>query len=633
MPCKQILKAFSAVSLLTTLVFVLAASDSVPAASQRSETPAQAARLPATDVAAWKLSQSLPQTGSPGGNATNGLRDDGFGFVASASEKNLFRSARARATGGQLASAIAVADLDDDGRVDIVAVNAFGENNGDGSVSVLLGRGGTPAVYDSGGDSPTAIVIGDLNHDGKPDLVVFNAGCQITNSSCVGVLLGNGDGSFQVASVYGVVGTTYASGGTTTFPIVIGDLNHDGKPDLVVLNQTDKGYGDGVLAVLIGNGDGTFKPAATYDSGGFYASSIALADLNGDGILDVALVDCAPSGSTGCPESGEMLAGVLLGNGDGTFQPVQTYSAGGAGSISPTPIVVADVNGDGKPDLLVGNYCTQENGGCVSHGSVGVLLGNGDGTFQPAVTYDSGGNEAGPFVVEDLNGDGKLDLVVVANHGAGVLLGNGDGTFQPAHIYPSTAVGSLAVADLNGDGSPDIVAFSPGPANAVSVLLNNGDGTFAQELKYHSGGVVPSGLAIADVNGDGRPDLVLSNWCATRKTCRVGEEEAGTVGVLLNNQRPMLSETQISTSESPSQLGQPVTFTAAVTSGFGAIPDGEPITFYDGKTQLASQPLTKGVATYTTSALSAKTHNIKAAYAGDLRFKPSVGFVKQVVQR
>src|SRR5438093_1241135 len=163
-----------------------------------------------------------------------------------------------------------------------------------------------------------------------------------------------------------------------------------------------------------------------------------------------------------------------MGSNTPLFLPVMTYDSGGQ-SYS---VAVADVNGDGKPDLLMAN----------ADGSVRVLLGNGDGTFQAAVTYPSGMNEAFAVAVADVNGDGKQDLLVGGggeNDNVGVLLGNGDGTFQPVVSYSSggnTAL-SVAVADVNGDGKPDLLAGNQCDTSSncahglVVVLLGNGDGT------------------------------------------------------------------------------------------------------------------------------------------------------------
>jgi hypothetical protein len=215
-------------------------------------------------------------------------------------------------------------------------------------------------------------------------------------------------------------------------------------------------------------GDPIFLPAVTYGAGGD-TSSMAVADVNGDGKFDVAVTTYNSHG-----------VGVLLGNGDGTFQPVHIYSPG---STYPSSIAITDVNGDGKPDLVVANevdptYFSQEEG------VVGVLLGNGDGTFQPTLTYSAGGRGATSIAIADVNTDGKPDLVVAiaVSDQVGILLGNGDGTFQPAVTYPSGGFGAVSVAsaDVNGDGKPDALIANAlfcdnnyCGAGVVGVLLNN----------------------------------------------------------------------------------------------------------------------------------------------------------------
>lgn len=175
-------------------------------------------------------------------------------------------------------------------------------------------------------------------------------------------------------------------------------MNGDGKPDLIV-GDCCFGANQGAVSVLVGNGDGSFQPAKTFDTGGMEATEVALGDLNGDGKPDIVVSNTYMSNNIG----------VLLGNGDGTFQPVVTYPAGG----SPYSVVIADVNADSKPDLVL---AISES--CLGCGAlVAVLLGNGDGTFQPVVTYSSGGysyqGDPVTAAVADLNGDGKLDIAVI----------------------------------------------------------------------------------------------------------------------------------------------------------------------------------------------------------------------------
>jgi len=200
----------------------------------------------------------------------------------------------------------------------------------------------------------------------------------------------------------------------------------------------------------------------------------------------------------------------------GFLSPV-TYSTG---ADNPFSMAIADINSDGKPDLIVANQCTGPDF-CGFPGVLGILLANGDGTFQSAVTYSSGGSSLTAVAVADLNGDGKPDLVA-ANGGdssLGVLLGNGDGTFKPAVTYASGAFDpvAVAVADVNGDGKPDLLVTNlcasgcdnifP-PQGSVSVLLGKGDGTFRNAVTYASGGYFSFSIAVADLNGDGRRDIV-----------------------------------------------------------------------------------------------------------------------------
>jgi hypothetical protein len=326
----------------------------------------------------------------------------------------------------------------------------------------------------------------------------------------------------------------YNSGGRYTDSVAIGDLNGDGKPDLVVISPCPCGPGNGVIGVLLGNGDGTFQQPVSYDPGAFEPGAVAIGDVNGDGKPDLVIATlCQATGFCGDPAPGGV--SVLLGNGDGTFQPAVGYSSGGyTRGGARAFVVISDVNGDGKSDVIVSSECQSSNN-CnypTGPGGVTVLLGNGDGTFQPAVSYSSGGWDATSVAVADVNGDGKLDLVV-SNFclsgndcqpyvkdpgGVSVLLGNGDGTFQPPVSFSSSGYFAywVAIADVNGDGHPDLVVvngcdnnYNCGPAN-LAVFLGNGDGTFQNPVKY-DGPYGATSVAIGDVNGDGNLDLVVSN--------------------------------------------------------------------------------------------------------------------------
>jgi hypothetical protein len=447
--------------------------------------------------------------------------------------------------------------------------------------------------YGSGGQQARSVALADLNADGNPDVVVVNA-----NSGTVGVLLGNGYGWFEPV-------VTYRTGPAGPRSVAVGDVNSDGKPDIVVATASCG------IGVLLGNGDGTFQPPVTYGSTVCSASSVVLGDVNGDGKLDLLVAEYRK-------------IAVLLGNGDGTFQPAVIYGWGGGDGSSwgPNSLAVADLNHDGKLDVLVasGNFPWP-----FGHGTVGVLLGNGDGTFKTAINYDSGDLYAFSLAVGDVNGDGKADLVVanVNSNDVGVLLGNGDGTFQPAVTYGSGGhlPFAVAVADVNGDGRPDLLVSNVCTVNCtghntLDVLLGNGNGSFQPAVAYGSGGLGSEGLAVSDVNRDGHLDVVVTNLYG--------------VGVLLGKTL-VATKTAVTTSASPSVVGQPVTFTATVTSGQGQVPDGRLAEFYDGMTMLGSAKLASGTAAYTTWSLSAKGHTIRAIYSGDPIFPTSSGAVHQTV--
>ncbi len=335
-------------------------------------------------------------------------------------------------------------------------------------------------------------IAADVNGDGELDLVSGEGSGPVT------VNRGNGDGTFQIAATIGH--GYFADAG-----IAIGDFNGDGWPDVVFGWGPISGDPPTHLKVLLGEGNDKFRGLPRF---GLFADSyprgMVAGDFNGDGLLDMVVAH----------EGGNFGGGVFLGNGDGTFKHVQSFSQGG-------DAVGADFNGDGNLDLVL-EYGT----------GLYLRLGNGDGTFQKArrIATDAPfpGCGFGPsLVVNNFNGDGKADLAFCDDQAGriGIVLGNGDGTFQHP-VYYTTGFGagnefSFAVGDFNSDGKTDLIASTPAGTsdiysadfeNEFVVLWGKGDGTFQKATKIslpqNSGGEI--GILSGDFNSDGLLDFVLA---------------------------------------------------------------------------------------------------------------------------
>jgi hypothetical protein len=335
--------------------------------------------------------------------------------------------------------------------------------------------------------NPQAVIAARFTNSGNLDLAVADRG-----TDKISILLGNGDGTFTLQPALD-------AGGSMPWALAAGNFDGNGTIDLAVANFNNANAS--TVSVFLGNGDGTFAPAVTYPVG-VGPSSIATGDFNGDGVTDLAVGN--QNGAT---------VSILIGDGLGAFsQPNPAYAVG---TTDLANVVAGDFDGDGNLDLAITS---------PSDDTVAVALGNGDGTFDAAVPYSTGNSGDHPIPVSAVDlGNGNLDLLVgnlnpQANTVA-ILLGNGDGTFQPKVTYPAnngafTGPVSMVTGDFDGGGKVD-VAIANQLQNTITILLGNGDGTVQNPLGFPTPGLsaadFTAGLAAGDFNGDGRPDFAVAN--------------------------------------------------------------------------------------------------------------------------
>jgi len=498
---------------------------------------------------------------------------------------------------------LAVGDFNRDGKPDL----AITEHEG-GAVALLMNN--TLPTPEPGGDSfatPTSwtnmngnmadsITLADFNHDGYVDTAVA-----YLEDNDVRVLMHGNTGAVAVYPV-----------GDQPYDVVSGDLNGDGYADLVTANT-----GDGTVSVMLNNGssgNGTFASAATY-SVGHDPFQVAIGDLNGDGIPDLAVTN-----------NGDNTVSILYGAAGGTFTAGPTLTTG----AQPYGVAIGDFSNTGRNDIAVTCYSTSQ---------LYVFPNNGGGTFGPPYMYATDSNPAG-LVIGDFNRDGKLDIVTgntIAND-ISFFAGNGDGTFHPgitsgALNFPN----SIAVGDVNGDGILDVVTNASN-FNEVAVLLGKGDGTFQARTNFPAG-TRPWAVALSDSNGDGKVDIATANVYNTVDLATVADQQryeteylpvggGNPSGNLLLN----MSGTQITLGDSPNDYfpiadNSAITLTATVASPLGGITPTGTVIFEDNSGLVlgtaASSVNSSGTASLTLPNLGSGLHIFTVLYSGDTNYQPN----------
>ncbi len=570
------------------------------------------------DVIAYDAANPSSKT-NPGENAYVVLLGNG-------TNTNTLQAAQISPLGDTPGVEAAVLDFNRDGKPDLAiaqqASNAVMllQNN---TLPTQLDNGRSYAAYAAqaagNGNMADSIATGDFNRDGKLDVAVT-----YLEDNVVRVLQNNGAGGFTLTG-------TYATG-TQPYSAASGDLNGDGAPDLVTVN-TSVNSPTGTISVFLNNGNGTFKPAATYTVGRL-PYQVAIGDVNGDGYPDLAVTNYGAS-----------TVSVLYGSKNGTFTAGPTLTVG-SGETNPYGVVIGDFQNNGFSDIAVTAFETN---------TLYVFPNNGSGAFGAPYTYATG---SGPMslLAGDFNRDGKPDLVVAnatggpagdtnpqtSGNNVSFFAGNGNGTFKAGVISPNLNFpDSIAAADINGDGILDIVGVAPN-FNAVEVTLGAGDGTFGTIQQRAAGQFTaktqPWALALGDFNNDGKVDIVTANTFnqvnislpayMTRYMTEYPPVGGGhpSVDLLYNESGAKIALTSSPASPIPA-INTGVTVTATVSHALaGVTPTGSVIFENNFGAPLGTGPYTlngSGQASYATGPLGSGSYVFTTLYSGDTNYQPT----------
>jgi hypothetical protein len=448
------------------------------------------------------------------------------------------------------------------------------------------------------GNAPVAITAADFNGDGHPDLAVAD-----NVNQTVTILFGNGTGGFTAGPVLTLT--------ARPTQIITGDFNGDGHPDIAVASSPGNSNAGTTVTVFINSGTGTFAlgQATTIERGVGTTEPIAIAagDFNADGHLDIVAT-----------EYSDGLVAILNGTGTGTFAAPITYNVGS----DPTAIAVGDFNNDGALDIAV-----TTGGQLTSADELYILDGSGAGTFSAGSTASISSAGSSSIAVAYLSGDTHPDLVVGGSDGSVSFLTNSGGTFSVASTTAAAGgVAGIAVADFNLDGYADVAtadggtSFLPG-ADDVTVVTGASGGTAGNVLTEVVGSD-PQAIAVADFNGDGKPDIAVAN------------EGTGTVSILINNTAvvPITVTNMVTLSSDSTAAGSAVTIMATLAAAGVSRVTGEAtptgtMDFYDGTTLIGSGTIVAGTfsASFTTTSLTVGTHNLSATYQGDTAYASQHG--------